>query len=78
MVGRENYYYNDKPPQVSKWEKITWDIQFSGERTVEFFEIIEGKMAFLVSETQDIYFKAEGFKEFLEQQTTKTTQTSSY
>ena len=64
----ENYYYNDPPPQVSKWEKITWDIQFSGERTVEFFEIIEGKMAFLVSETQDIYFKAEGFKEFLEEQ----------
>ena len=30
----ENYYYNDKPPQVSKWEKITWDIQFSGEMTV--------------------------------------------
>ena len=72
----ENSYSNVPPPQVNKWEILPYPFIISGEREIQGFKIFEQKMAFLVSETQDVYFKAEGFKEFLEEKTQKQTTSS--
>jgi hypothetical protein len=50
---------------------------FSGDRKIESFKMIDGELGFLVSGTNNVYLKAEGFKEFLEEQTNKTTQQTS-
>ena len=47
---------------------------FTTDRKIESFKIIDGALGFLVSSSV-VYLRAEGFKEFLEQQTNKTTST---
>lgn len=47
-----------------KWEKTIG--QFMNDRTIEHFKIIDGIVAFKVSNTGSVYFKAEGFKEFMD------------
>ena len=39
------------------------------DREIEGFEVIDGVLGFLVSGTNEVYLRAEGFKEFLEEQT---------
>jgi hypothetical protein len=39
---------------------------FKGNRIIEKFKLIHGHTGFLVSDTMDVYIKAEGFKEFME------------
>ena len=65
-----NYCANDRN---DKWtENNTY---FSGDRQIIDFKIIDGQLGFQVSETLKVYLKAEGFKEFMEQQTNSASTT---
>lgn len=47
-----------------KWEKTIG--LFINDRTIEHFKIIDGIVAFKVSNTGNVYLKAKGFKEFMD------------
>ena len=62
-----NYYQKD--------ESLFWRacsssfsgfIGFIGDRKIESFKVIDGTLGFLVSSTDNVYLRAEGFKEFAE------------
>jgi hypothetical protein len=71
--AKENKNYH--PKSEDKWSQGSATV-FISDRTIQGFEMLDGQLGFLVSGTQDIYLKAEGFKEFLEAQTTTTTSPS--
>lgn len=53
----------------NKWHDGTWRKSmgtFVGDREIENFDIKDGIITFLVSNTEDVWLKAEGFKEFCE------------
>jgi len=54
----KNYYF-------THWEK-EFNCYFIGDRTIKSFKILDGIVGFEVSNTDKIYLKAEGFKEFAE------------
>lgn len=55
---------------------VSEESYFSSDRKIEGFKVIDGVLGFKVSGTyEDVYLRAEGFKDFLEQQTNKPTST---
>ena len=57
--------YNDSPT----WGKSGG---FIGDRYIKSFKNIDGHISFLVSDTNQVYLKAKGFKSFMESYTIKT------
>ena len=58
----------------NKWHDVTWRKTpgtFVGDREIENFDIKDGVIAFLVSNTEDVWLKAAGFKEFCESRKVK-------
>lgn len=78
VVNTQGFCTGDSLPEelISEWARVGginyncgkgWQMEgasFQGDRKVVSFEIIDGQMGFLVSDTADVYLKAEGFKEF--------------
>lgn len=52
-------------PNSGKWSKKD-TVSFVGGRKIESFKVFNGIVGFLVSGTNEVYLKAEGFKEFAE------------
>lgn len=60
MQGPNRYQSEENS---GKWGK---GVNFIGDRKIESFKVIDGTVGFLVSGTNEVYLRAEGFKEFME------------
>lgn len=62
----KNYLINNNVSFVNPFKWVEETGQFIGNREIEEFRLIDGCVGFLVSHTNKVYLKAEGFKEFMD------------